>query len=266
MTMKNEIKKYFRLWLFMTVNSFQISLANRFAALMFLLGKALRFGFFLVFLTVVLGQTKTLGSYTSTQVLIFFLTFNVIDTGVQLVFREVYRFRPLVVSGDFDLILEKPIHPLFRVMAGGADSLDLIMLIPYVALLLMVSARGEYLTLTSIVLFSILLINGFIIATAFHVLVIAVTILTSEIDQAVMIYRDISSLGRFPIDLYRQPISFLMTFVIPIAAMMTLPAKALMGLFSFQGLIYSFFFTILIFWLSLKIWKKALREYSSASS
>jgi ABC-2 type transport system permease protein len=110
------------------------------------------------------------------------------------------------------------------------------------------------------------LINGFIIATAFHVLVIAVTILTSEIDQAVMIYRDISSLGRFPIDLYRQPISFLMTFVIPIAAMMTLPAKALMGLFSFQGLIYSFFFTILIFWLSLKIWKKALREYSSASS
>jgi len=41
----------------------------------------------------------------------------------QLLFRDVYRFRPKVVSGDFDLILVKPINPLFRVLLGGADPL-----------------------------------------------------------------------------------------------------------------------------------------------
>lgn len=250
----------------MTANSFQISLANRFAAGMFMIGKVLRFLFFFAFLVILIGKTGHLAGYSYQQVIIFFLTFNIIDTAVQLVFREVYRFRPLVVSGDFDLILEKPVSPLFRIMAGGADILDLIMLFPYIGFLSFIANQAGFLTTVHVILFLILLINGFLIATAFHVLVVAVVLLTMEVDQAIMIYRDISSLGRFPIDFYREPVRFIMTFVIPISAMMTIPAKALMGLFSLQSLIYSFFFAIFLLWLSLKIWKKALREYSSASS
>lgn len=264
--MKKEFKKYLKLWLSMTANSFQISLTNRFAAGMFLLGKTLRFIFFFGFLIILIGRTKTLAGYSFQQVLIFFLTFNIIDTVVQLIFREVYRFRPLVISGDFDLILEKPVNPLFRVMAGGADALDLIMLIPFIIILLIIASQAGFLTFINIFLFLIFIINSFLIATAFHVFVVSAVLLTMEVDQAIMIYRDISSLGRLPIDLYREPIRFIMTFVIPIAAMMTFPAKALMGLFTFQGIIYSFFFAIVLLWASLKIWHKALREYSSASS
>lgn len=264
--MKHEVKKYIRLWFFMTANSFQISLVNRFAAGMFLLGKILRFSFFMLFIIILLGSTKTLANYTYTQVLIFFLTFNVIDTAVQLVFREVYRFRTLVVSGDFDLILEKPINPLFRVMAGGADALDLIMLFPYILFLVIVASQAGYLTFINVVVFLILLVNGFIMATAFHILVVAITLLTSEIDQAIMIYRDLSSLGRFPIDLYKEPIHFLMTYLIPIAAMVTVPAKALMGIISVQNILYSFFFSFGLFWFSMVVWRRALRDYSSASS
>lgn len=264
--MKIELKKYIKLWFSMTLNSFQMSLVNRFSAMMFLLGKVLRFILFFVFLIILLGKTKTLAGYSHDQVLIFFLVFNIIDTTVQLFFREVYRFRPLVVSGDFDLILTKPMNTLFRVMAGGADVLDLLMLIPLIGILISLSFNAGYLTVINIVLFLIFLVNGFLIATALHILVAALILLTMEIDQGILIYRDISSLGRLPIDMYKEPIRFLATFVLPISAMVTLPAKALMGIISLEGLLYSFFFTGLILFLSLKTWKKALREYTSASS
>ena len=56
-----------------------------------------------------------------------------IDVISQFLFREVYRFRPLVVSGEFDLVLVKPVSSLFRSLAGGADVIDLITIPPYVS-------------------------------------------------------------------------------------------------------------------------------------
>ena len=38
----------------------------------------------------------------------FYLSFSLVDTIAQLFFREVYRFRPLIVSGDFDLPSSNP--------------------------------------------------------------------------------------------------------------------------------------------------------------
>ena len=132
------MRKYVHLWIKLTMNSFMTALTSRFGAVLFLIGKMLRFVFFLIFLLTLFTQTRFLASYSQTQMLFFFLTFNFVDTVTQLLFREVYRFRPMVVSGDFDLVLVKPISPLFRVLVGGADPLDLLMLIPYVVALVYV--------------------------------------------------------------------------------------------------------------------------------
>ena len=51
------------------------------------------------------NSLNTLAGYTGTQVIFFFLTFNIIDVTSQFLFREVYRFRPMIVSGDFDFVL-----------------------------------------------------------------------------------------------------------------------------------------------------------------
>ena len=249
----------------MSRNSFVSVLYQKLSLIIFLTGKIIRFIFFISFLIFLLRGTKVLAGYTLEQSVFFFLTFNLIDILAQFLFREVYRFRPLIVNGGFDLILVKPINALFRVLMGGADVIDLITLPPLVYALFYV---GRLLQPSLIQIFSYLLLlgSGLIIATAFHIAVLALAILTLEIDHTIMIYRDFVALGRFPVDIYGEPIKSILIYLLPVGLMITVPAKALMGLVSWTGILVSLVVASVTILASLKVWHLALKQYTSASS
>src|SRR3989344_7650830 len=121
---------YFKIWLMMSKNSFIIMLSQKPVLVLFFIAKIVRFGFFFAFLYFLVIGSNNLAGYSSLQTIFFFLTFNVIDVVSQFFFREAYRFRQLIVSGDFDLILVKPFNALFRVLMGGADIVDLVTIPP----------------------------------------------------------------------------------------------------------------------------------------
>ena len=91
-------------------------------------------------------------------------------------------------------------------------------------------------------------------------------IITFEIDHSIMIYRDITNLGRFPVDIYKEPLRGILTYLIPVGVMITLPAKALMGFVSPLGVFLSLAFGIILITLSIKFWNHAIKQYTSASS
>ena len=163
------------------------------------------------------------------------------------------------------MVLSKPINALFRSLMGGADLIDLVTIVPltiatfYVANLLNPS-------ILQTTFFVLLVLNGLIIAAAFHIFVLGLGIISLEIDHTIMIYRDLSSLGRFPIDIYKEPLKGIITFLVPIGIMISFPAKAIMGLMSPAGVIWSLTFGVLVFILSFKFWNFALKKYTSASS
>ena len=256
---------YFKIWWMMSRNSFLVTASKKRVIALFLFTKVIRFIFFFGFLYYILQSTKTLAGYSQVQVIFFFLTFNVVDIIPQFLFREVYRFRSLIVSGDFDLILVKPVNALFRSLMGGADVIDLILLVP---LILIVIYTGGLLSPNGpqVLLYMILVLNALIIAAAFHIAVLGLGIITFEVDHTILIYRDLKNLGRLPIDIYAQPLQGLLTYLVPVGIMITFPAKALMGLLSPWGALSSFLFAATSIFLSLKFWKFALRKYSSASS
>lgn len=260
------LKKYLKIWYLMTGNSFSLNLISRFSAIVFVAGKFIRFLFLLGFLMLLLGQTKTLAGFNLSQTMLFYLTFNIVDTVSQLFLREVYRFRPMVVSGNFDLVLTKPVNPLFRILTGGTDPFDLVMLVVLLVFTVIFLLGLKNVLFINVIFYFLLCFNGFLIAAAFHILVAAVGILTTEIDHTIMIYRDLSSLGRVPVDIYQEPLRFFITFIIPVGVMMTFPAKALLGLLSWQGISLSFFLGAISLWLSFSIWKYSLTKYASASS
>ncbi len=257
--------RYLKVWWMMSKNNFIQVLINKFGAAVFLTGKILRFVFFIAFIVFLLKGTQSLAGYNLTQTIFFFLTFNLVDVVSQFLFREVYRFRPLIVSGGFDLVLTKPISPLFRSLMGGADVLDFFT-IPPLVLAVIVVGRSLTPPLAAVSYYLLLLLNGLLLATAFHVLVIALGIITLEIDHTIMIYRDLTNLGRFPVDIYKEPLKGVLTYLIPVGIMMTLPAKALMGLVSPRGVAISFAIGLAAFYLANKVWGYALKKYTSASS
>ncbi|OGM60386.1 hypothetical protein A3A75_04050 [Candidatus Woesebacteria bacterium RIFCSPLOWO2_01_FULL_39_10] len=256
---------YLRIWLTMSRNSFMIYLNQKKILAIFLTGKILRFSFFVAFLYFLVVGSESLAGYSVNQTLFFFLTFSLIDSISQFLFREVYRFRTLVVTGDLDLILVKPINTLFRVLMGGADVIDLITLPPLFFAVWYVGIRLDPSTL-QVFLYLLMILNGLFLATAFHIAVLALGIVTLEIDNTIMIYRDVTNLGRLPIDIYREPLRGILTYLIPVGVMITLPAKAFMGLVTPVGVFISFGLGIVVLSASLKVWGFALKKYSSASS
>lgn len=235
----------------------------RLGIVFFMLGKILRFLMFFLFIFFLVSRTKIFKGYNVDQAMLFYLTFNIIDTSSQLLFREVYRFRYLVTSGGFDTILVKPYHPFLRILVGGVDFLDLLMLIPYFILTLFFASHISTFQLSNLSLYLLLIINSLIIATSFHIIVLALGILTTQVDHTLMIYRDLTSLGRFPMEIYKEPIKGIFTFIIPVGIMMSYPSKALFGLLSSQLITYSFFLGIILIFVSLKFWDFALKRYQS---
>ena len=246
---------------------FNADLTNRFAAAFFLMGKFLRFSLFLAFLILLVGRTQTLAGYNVQQVVFFFLTFNLVDIISQFLLRGVYHFRPLIVTGNFDFILTKPLNPLFSSLARRTDILDLLTLIPLVLYIIFFLASGQVVTtLTGILFYLVLVLNALLVALALHIIVLCIGVLTTEVDHLIWIYRDLTNMGRVPIDIYREWLRGFLIFVIPVGVLMTFPAKALMGLLSWQWVLFSIGLSVIFLWGSIRFWRYALNRYSSASS
>lgn len=260
------MKRYFRIWLKLAFSTFEDTFSSRLGAFLLLLGKLFRFVFFLSFLLIIGSRIHTIAKYSLLEMVLFYLTFQLVDILPQLFMREVYRFRSYVVSGDFDYILLRPISPLLRSLFGGSDILDIPLLCITVIGIIITAFHVRNISILSFILYIFLILNAFMIAVAFHILVLSLGVVTTEVDNAIMLYRDITQMGRVPVDIYQEPVRSVITFVVPVGIMMTIPAKILLGVLSFQFAILSLLISFLFLFVSVFIWKQALKNYSSASS
>lgn len=261
-----KLHQYFVIWRLMTIRSTHVAFQSRYGAIIFIFTKFLRLFFFLIFLLILGSKTQIIGTYSIWQMILFYATFNLVDTVPQLFLREVYRFRHYIVSGDFDYFLVKPLSPLFRSLFGGSDILDLPLVITAIGLIIFAIANIGNISPISVVFYLLLIVNALAIAFSFHIFVLGLAILTTEIDHTIMIYRDLTQMGRIPVDLYLQPLRSLLTFAIPIGIMMTYPAKSLLGLLSVPFMLLSVLIAAVFLIFSLRFWHFALSRYSSASS
>src|SRR3972149_5715549 len=106
--------------------------------------------------------------------------------------------------------------------------------------------------------------NSFL--AVFYVKIALFIFLTGKVLRFVFIYRDIINLGKLPVDIYSEPIRSIITYLIPVGVMITLPAKALMGLVSPIGIIATLGIGAVALVASYRCWHFALTRYTSASS
>src|SRR4030042_278722 len=119
------MRKYLLVWFKSASLSVQSNLQQRGGSLLFILGKIIRFSFFLILLTIIGERVSKISGYTLNQMIIFFLFFNFFDIFGQTFFRGIYWFREQVISGEFDFRLVKPMSPLFQALTRQTDILDL---------------------------------------------------------------------------------------------------------------------------------------------
>lgn len=258
-------RKYFRIWRRLAVMSFLVQAESFVSSLGYLIGKFVRIGFFLFFLVSIFKHTDSIAGYTMTEIALFFITFNVVDIIAQLFFRGIYGVRSLIREGDFDYFLIQPANTLFRVAFHSVDFLDVLTILPVLGVTAFIIHQLNV-PLIRIVLYIALALNGFFIAFAIHIAVAAMAVLTQELENTIWIYRDLMTLGRFPYDIYDTPMRSILTFIIPIAVMVSFPAKACLGKLSAFWIFQAGVMAVSSVALSLLFWRFATRRYTSVSS
>lgn len=262
-----KLATYFQVWKLTAANAFQETFVNRATNALFMLGKTVRLAMMLVFLWVIKSQVVNFAGYTSDQLVVFFLTYQFLDTMAQVFYRGAYVFQNKIRTGEFDFYLTKPISPLFKALTGRPDVNDAIFVIPTTGLSIYLLLQLELnLTLSSVGWYLGLLVNGFVIATALHILILAIAVLTTDVDGLVWMYRDLMRLARFPVDIYLQPLRLALFFLIPVGMMITIPAQVLVNLAPSYSLAITFGSGGLLLIVSYKFWKWSLKHYTSASS
>jgi len=195
------------------------------------------------------------------------MTFNLVDITSQFLFRGAYSIQWNINKGQFDLSLTQPINVLFRMAFDIIDLLDLATLLPVLAVLGFVITRlSNQITPSSFLLYLLLCLNALLISLAIHIFVISFSILTQEVTSEIWIYRDLMNMARFPIDIYSKSVQFILTYLLPIAVMVTFPTKVLLGVLSFEWVIGALAIGAVFLLASLAFWQFALKNYTSISS
>lgn len=259
--------KYLRIWWRIALMSLKTQMSNPVASIGYLLGKCFRLLFFIIFLAAIFRHTDRLAGYSLEQAALFFLTFNAVDILAQLFFRGIYGIRSIVRDGEFDYFLIQPTQLILRVCFSTVDFLDVGTFIPVVIAIGYVFKRLPHpVSFVGFLLYAALLVNGMVIAFAMHLAVAALAVWTQEMDNAIWIYRDLITLGRFPPSIYDAHLQFAITYLIPITVMVSFPTQAALGQMSVRLLATAVAMSGLSLAVSLWFWHFATQRYTSVSS
>jgi ABC-2 type transport system permease protein len=181
--------------------------------------------------------------------------------------RNMQRLSEMVNKGELDFVLTRPISSQFLVSIRYVNFGDLptaAVGVAYVAIGL--SRLGIVPGPFEVV--GYLLLIGCALLSLYALWFMAVTLVlwTGRINNISAIAPPFIEMARMPSDVYRGLVKPLLTYGLPIAAIATLPSKALLGVLEAGLLPYQLGLTAVLLWASHRFWHYSLRRYSSASS
>lgn len=262
------MKAYLRVWLKLTAQQFQSQVANaRGAAALFIFGKLFRLATAFLFIWVIMERAKLIAGYNLAQAIFILALFNLISSLTQLFMRGIYLFRQKVIDGSFDFYLLNPLSELFYSLFSYTDPLDLILFFPYLGIVIWAwVGTGFPVTLISIIFIFLIIIISEIMILSWHIFIISIGVRYLEVDNTIMLYRDLEKMASMPIEIYGKFGSAVLTYVFPFAIMATIPARLVFGLFNPWYLLVFAVLALVQLKLSLWFWHRSLLSYSSASS
>ncbi len=261
------IKNVFTTWIIIAKNNLQNQLLTASSSFFFIIGKIVTFIFTLLTIFAIFSTTQTIVGFSLHQAIIVTVVYNLIDSFTQFLFRSIYSFRPVLLRGEFDLDLLKPLPSFFRPLLSGPDFFDLpSIIIQVVSLIFFLIKFNINPSLVDIAAFLSLFLISVIVAFSLHLLMAAFSILTTEIDNIAWIYRSFVRAGIVPTDVYTGSFRLILDYIIPVTILVTVPAKAILGLLDFHFITYVVIFSAILLTISLWFWRFTLRHYTSTGS
>jgi ABC-2 type transport system permease protein len=114
--------------------------------------------------------------------------------------------------------------------------------------------------------FAVALVLGAMLIYCFWLIVATVAFWVVNMWHAVELFDGVFQTGRWPIGIYPGWLRYSVTFLVPVAFAVTVPAEALTSRLDWQTLLLAVFFAVALFAATRWFWRFGLRRYSGASA
>jgi len=262
--MLRYLKLFFKLAKLRIINQMEY----RFSFFFLVLGKILQLAFALIFFGVIYLKVDTIAGWSFPQVLMLFAIYNFVDLVASMLFSKnlFWGLPGLIEQGDLDIFLTKPINIQFLVSFNDFDVMELVSLIPALLLLgFSFSILPIQISIISFVAFFIFVITSLIFIYSVSLIIGSLSVWTIRLYVG-NLFDSLTKMVRIPGDFYKGVVKFILYYLFPIVVISTVPAKALFGVLDIQYMVFILLFTSILFIISTRFFKYALKKYSSASS
>lgn len=214
------------------------------------------------------AQRDEIGGWTYYQVLIVLGLFSMF-TGIMEAF-----FRPNITSmieavrnGTFDFVLVKPVNSQFYASFHSLTMWRLVDILAGAGLigyalykLQVVPTVQQYFAFFALVLIALVIVYCFWLA------MMTMSFWFVKVDNLAELFYSFYEAARFPVSVYGTWLRAILTFVIPIAFITTVPATALIGSLEPIEMLFGLAIALVLLFGTNRLWNFAIRSYASASS
>ena len=217
---------------------------------------------------VIFSYTDNLGGWKPEEVIalvgVYLLIGGVMGLIIQPGMEELIAS---VRTGELDFILTKPEDSQVLVSIRRYDIWEIIDFFLGAGVLVVALMRlGNQIGGIEAIEFALLLLCGGIIVYCFWLMLSSLSFWLVRVENILVIFQSLYEAGRWPISLYPGWLRYGLTFIVPVAFAVTIPAEALTGRLNWPTVIGAAGLAGGLFVLSRAIWKAGMRRYSGASA
>ena len=169
--------------------------------------------------------------------------------------------------GTLDYTLTKPVDAQFLTSIVDIRVWKLFdVALGVLVLAVALARRGSSVGLGEAVAFVLMLLAGAAIIYSFFLAMASVSFWFLRIENIFAIFGDVYQAARWPIGIYPQWLRFILTFIVPVAIAVTVPAEAAVGRLTGSRVLLALSVAACTLVASRLLWRLGLKRYSGASA
>jgi ABC-2 type transport system permease protein len=222
----------------------------------------------LIVLWLVFSQTTELGGWSQPELLavmgIYMLVGGVIQSAIQ---PNMQRLMNEIQDGTLDFALTKPVDGQILVSIREFRFWQLTdVLVGLVVIVIAIVQLKEQVRILQALAFIAALLLGGIMIYCFWLILTTTAFWIIRIWELVNLFQGLYAAGRWPVTIYPQWLRIGLTFLVPVAFAVTVPAQALTNRLTPLTLVEALGLAVLLMGLARVIWRMGVRSYSGASA
>ncbi len=222
----------------------------------------------LIGLNLVFSQTSQLGGWNKSELLavmgVFITMGGVIRSAIQ---PNMERLMEEIREGNLDFALTKPADAQLLVSVREFRFWQVVdVLTGMIVMAVALSQMNWLISAWSVLGFFSAIVMGAVMIYCFWLVITSTAFWFVRVHEIANLFEGLYAAGRWPIDIYPNWLRYGLTFLVPVAFAVTVPAEALTGRLTLQTWFGALALTAILFIIARIVWLIGLRNYSGASA